>query len=479
MRLRSTLILAVLFAALAGFLYFVELPRETGRDANEKVLTFDRAAVTHIELEHPGRSVVLQKREGNWQLVEPVEAPADQRNVENLLQAVEDCEIKRTIGESHDLKLYGLDFPAATIEIGSDDGSIGTIKVGKKTPVGGSAYLLRSSDSAVHLTDATFVGRIDQKATDLRDKTVADFDKKAVRSLELRNQHGDVTLAAQDGGWRITAPREYEADSSQVDSLLSSLGSLRAVEFLSDDGTDLERFGLDHPRGTVTLGFQDGEPLELRIGNEREGKLRVQTNRRPTVYAVASWAANAFDKSLADLRDKTVASFAADDAAEIEIEAPGEERIELRKAEDGWKQRDGDEPVAQAAVGALLQELSSLRGFEIAAEAPDELAALGLDPASRSIRVRDGDGTVLAAVEIGSHAADGAEIEYSARAEGSSTVVHLREISFERIDKGSADLFEKPEVASEGTAAPVPNGETGDGVDDDPLDDAATSGEQG
>jgi hypothetical protein len=253
---------------------------------------------------------------------------------------------------------------------------------------------------------------------------------------------------------------------------------LRAVEFVSDDATDLERYGLDHPRGTVVLGFADGEPLELRIGNEREGKLRVQTNRSPTVYAVASWAANAFDKSLADLRDKTVASFTPEDAAEIEIEAPGQEPIVLSKSDDGWKPRDGDEPVAQGAVGELLQELSSLRGFEIAAEAPEDLAALGLAPPRRSIRVRDSDGAVLAAVEIGTHAADGAEVEYSARADGSSTVVHLREPSYERIDKAPTDLFEKP-VPSEGTAAPVPHRQTGDGVDHDSLDDAATSGKQG
>ncbi len=476
MRPRTTAILALLFAALAGYLYFVELPRRSDDGTDGAALDFDEATVSSIELEHPGRKVVLQRKDGDWTMVEPVQAPADRRSVENLLSAVEECEIKRTFTAVDDLAKYGLDVPSATIRLRAGDDEIGTIEVGKKTPVGGSAYILRSGDDSVHLTDATFLDRIDQKAADLRDKTILAFDKKSVRTLEVRANRGTVKLERDDDVWSIVAPREYGADASQVASLLSTLESLRATEFVEEEATDLARYGLAAPRGAIVLGLEEGDPLELRIGSEREGKLRVQTNRRPTVYAIASWAGASFDKGVDDFRDKTVARFAAPDAHEIEISGADGGRIGLRRSEDGWHAVTEEAEVEQAAVEELLRELSTLSGFEVAAESPPNLSDFGLDPPLRSLRVHDAGGNLLAAVAIGSHAADGAQSEYSALAEGSTTVFHIRDFVFERINKGQ-DLLEEP-VASEGAAPPVPDGEPGDGVNQEALDDTAAAGEE-
>ncbi len=476
MKVRNTAILAILFAALGGYLYYVELPRGANDASPAAALSFNFDAVSHIELEHPGRKVVLELRDGQWVMVEPVDAPADQRNVQNLVKAIQECAIKRTLGDVGDLAPYGLDFPSASVVLRAGDEDIGTLKIGKKTPVGGSAYLMRNDDTSVHLTDVAFLNRIDQKAEDLRDKRILTFDKETVRSLEMRGARGDVTLQKDGGTWKITRPSEYNADQTQVASLLSSLESLRATNFVDENPDDLDRYGLASPRNTVALGFAEGKSLELRVGSEHEGKLRVQSNRRPTVYAVASWAGATFDKGVNDFRDKTVARFAAEDASEVEIETPAGTRIRLRNSNDGWRQVSGDAEVKQAAVNEMLRELSTLSGFEIAADNPDNLSDFGLDPPRRSVRVHDSDGTLLAAITLGSHSVDGARVEYTALAQGSTTVFHIRDFVFERINKGQ-DLLVEP-ASSEGTATPVPNGDPSDGVDDDSLDDTAPTGEE-
>ncbi len=477
MKLRNTAILAILFAAFAGYLYYVELPRGTNESSADAALSFDIDAVSHIELEHPGRKVVLEQQDGQWMMIEPVDAPADHRNVQNLLRTVQECVIKRTLGDVDDLAPYGLDFPSASILLEAGDEDVGTLKVGKKTPVGGSAYLMRNDDTSVHLTDVAFFNRIDQKAEDLRDKTVLTFDKETVRSLEVRGARGDVALEKPGDTWKITEPSEYDADQTQIANLLSSLESLRATDFVDESPDKLDRYGLGSPRSTVTLGFAEGEPLELRISSEREGKLRVQSSQRSTVYAVASWAGNTFDKNVNDFRDKSIARFAAEDASEIEIETPSGTRIGLKKSDNGWQSISGDAEVEQAGVNELLRELSSLTGFEVAVDAPDNLADFGLDPPRRSVRVHDGEGALLAAITLGSHAVDGARVEYTALAEGSTTVFHIRDFEFERINKGQ-DLLVEP-TPSESTATPVPDGNSSDGVDDDALDDTAPAGEEG
>ncbi len=476
MDLRTTAILAILFAAIAGYLYFVEMGRDPDQEASSKALTFDKAAVSRIELEHPGRKVVLQHDGESWQMIEPVEAAADQRNVANLLDTLEECEIKRTLEDAGELPTYGLDFPSATVRIAVGDDTVGVIKVGKKTPVGGSAYILRNDDDSVHLTDGTLLDRIDKKVADLRDKTVLDFDKADVRSIGVRSARGEVALEKSDESWTIDTPASFSADGTQVGSFLSTLESLRATDFVTEESDNLARYGLEQPRITITLGVADGDPIQLRVGSELEGKLRVQTNRRDTVYAVAAWAMDGLDRGVADFRDKTIARFAAEDAAEIEIESSDGSRIALKKSDDGWTAAAGEPTVKQSAVEDLVRELSELTGFEIAADAPENLADLGLDPARRMLRVHDVEGELLAAVMIGSHTV-GAEVEHTARAEGATTVFHIRPFVYERINQGSS-LFEERDD-SEGAAAPVPNGDTGNGVDDEALDDTAAAGEEG
>lgn len=482
MSLRGTLVLALIFAALAGYLYFVELPRKTDDDETSALLRLDEASVSRIELEHPGRKVVLQKQDGAWQMLEPVAAPADQRSVENLIGAVGEARVKRTLEEAEELAVYGLDVPSATIRLEAGGESLGVIEVGRNAPVGGSVYVQRDDDGAVMLTDASFATRIDQQAADLRDKTILPFERGDVSWISIAAGADAAPLRMErDGdGWRITAPAAHAADRSAVSGLLSTLEALRAVDFLDEEGADLGRFGLDAPRRTLTLGLDDGEPLELRVGNEVEGKLRVQTNRRPTVYTVASWVADSVDKRPEHFRDKTVASFAPDTAAKVRITVPEGESLELSRTSDTWSAVGRDAAVDATAIAELLRVLSRLEGFEIAAELPPggDLSPFGLAPPRRTLRVSDAGGEQLAAVSIGSHAADGATTEYAAMAVDApnATVFHIREADYQSLDRGWEQLRARDD-GSEGAAAPIPDGDTGDGVDENPFDDAAPAGE--
>lgn len=491
MNLRSTLVLALIFAALAGYLYYVELPRTADENGGDVLLDIDPDAVSRIELEHPGRKVVLERRDGAWQMIEPVAAPADQRNVDNLIAAVDEAVVERTLAEAGDLASFGLDVPSATIRLQSGEQSPRILHIGKNAPVGASVYVRRDGEKEVRLSDAALATRLDQQPADLRDKTILSFDKDAVTTVSISGADGGVSLARQEGDWRITAPGEWKADQAAVEGLLSTLQSMRAVEFLSEDGAEPARYGLDAPTRVLTLTFAppqgqpDGaplaeDPLELRIGNDREGKLHVQTNRRPIVYAVASWAVDSAIKSAGHFRDKTIVSFAAEDAARIEIASPAESALALVRTDGDWTLAgDPATVVAQTAVGELLGAAAELHGFEVAADGPfepGELAALGLDPARRSIRVLGRDGEQLAVLQIGPHAADGARTEYAAIADGSSTVFLIPEDIYQRLDAGAEKLIERAEI-SEGAAPPVPDGEPGNGIDENALDDAAPAGE--
>ncbi len=481
MSFRATIALGVVFAALAGYLYFVERHRDVGDESDRAVLDFEAETIDSIELEHPGRTVVVRRDGEDWQMLEPVNAPADRRSVDNLIDALAKCRSSRTLEDVEDLASFGLDVPSATVTLSAGGKALPALRVGKKTPIGAQVYVQLAGQPSILLTEASFAARIDKKAADLRDKTILAFDTATVERITIARRGREPTvLQGEDGVWTLTAPGEHDADQTAVRSYVSTLRSMRATDFLSEEPADPKHYGLDKPLLRVTLGT-GGDEMALRVGNEREGKLRVQTNQRPTVYGVGTWLKDSLDKDAGHFRDKTIARFSEDDAASLRIDDAGVDPIVLRKQSDQWRVADPPAEAVQqgdlqsSRIDELVGELSNLEGYEIAADAPFDAAAFGLATPARTITVRDDGDAVVATVALGRRERDGVS-EYTAMAKDGASVFLIHADRAQRLMVERHELVSK---SSEGTPPPVPDAGADDGIDENPLDDAATAGEEG
>jgi hypothetical protein len=93
MKFRSTLVLALIFFALGAYLYLIEFERAEEETKKKTLFSFETDEVTKVELTYPDRQIIVQKKDGSWQLTAPIEAAADTVAVDNLVQAVADCEV--------------------------------------------------------------------------------------------------------------------------------------------------------------------------------------------------------------------------------------------------------------------------------------------------------------------------------------------------------------------------------------------------
>src|SRR2546427_225827 len=75
---------------------------------------------------------------------------------------------------------------------------------------------------------------------------------KDVQKIELHADGKDITLAQKDDTWSVESPAAYPADAATMRSFLSSLRSMRAVDF-PDPPSDLSAYGFDSPRLRLTL----------------------------------------------------------------------------------------------------------------------------------------------------------------------------------------------------------------------------------
>lgn len=474
---RSTVLVLLVLAALGAYVYWVELPGDTQKSEEERLLVLDEEAVTGISLTFPDRKLVLAKNDDGWRLTEPVDAGADATAVKNLLHVIGGAKITRTLEDVDDkLASYGLEEPAAVLALTTSDGTNPpALKVGEATSVGFSSYAQRSDDPNVYITAATFRSGMLKEPHDLRDKRVLIFEDQDVQRIGLVHAgEGEVeTLVLErpdaNTDWQITAPAKYAADGSETRALLSSTRGIRITDFVSDEAdVDLAPYGLDTPRLALTIGTgEDDPPQTLLLGGAHvdEEKKEIYAKRTDTaaIYSIPEFALKNLGKDLTTLRDKTVVRYDADAAATIEVTRVDGAGFILAKADDGWHFQvsdggdDGNEAEGTERAPTISRFVDDLHGFKgnlIVREGGFDLSAFRLDPPELRIAIRDGDGTELGALIASGGTVEGKDAIAYVMAQGSEILYAAKPYVFQRIDKKAADFRDTPNAA----ATPMPGG---------------------
>jgi len=359
-----------------------------------------------------GAAARLERRDGGFRLVEPLDFAVDRTTVEGLVGALAETKSEAVIEAPQDAAVYGLGDAGHTVRFGVADAEH-ALTVGDKTPVGGQTYARREGEPAVYTIPTHRANALRRSLTDLREKRVLRFDRETIERAELSWPGGGVALEKGEDGWRVTAPVEDAADAEAVDALLSDLSFLRAEGFVDAPPPDPE-LGLDRPAFEAKLTGEggDGETRihHLLVGDEQEGLARVARGAEAATYRIPAERFDDFPRTVAAYRFKELARFVPSDARQLEIAfhdpEAGAHVVIAEHGEDGWT--SSPEELAAGRAARMVAELASLRGSDIVAEAMGEaeLAALGLAPPNVTLRVRgapDGDalGPVLAEVQLG------------------------------------------------------------------------------
>ena len=481
--------LAVLLG-LGAYIYFVEFAKQEEAEQAKKLLQFDLEAVTHVALVYPDRELELKKDDEKWRITKPISVAADTPSVEALVKAVNSAEVSRTLEETQaDMALYGLNEPVVKVQLTLKDGTqLPQIAIGKDTPVGHSVYVQKANGKDILLTPQVFRLGMTKETKDLRDKTVVAFQKEEVSQIEVRRPAGaeeqggqaainaTVVLRKTDGGWTLDKPVSAQADAAMVNTFLSSLSSMRAQDFIEEPLLEAKEFGLDPPQLSVVLTLgDDGSKKTILVGAEKstdqEGakQRHVKRDDAETLYLVGDWTFRDLNKTVSDFRDKTVAHFAKDAVVRVEVKRQDGEGFLLIKGEEATWQIDTTQEgtLKESALGQFVTDMHELKGFEIAADNPENVGGYGLQEPLVTIRAYNEAEEKLAGMIIGQTSQDGTdgtekETHLFAMAEDGKTVFRLRDYVFDRLNKKPADFWEKTVEA----AAEAENGQDGQAAEE-------------
>jgi hypothetical protein len=177
-----------------------------------------------------------------------------------------------------------------------------------------------------------------------------------------QKQSAPVTLQKADvDQWQITGPKPYRADQQTIASVLSTLSAVNADRVVEEKASDRKQYGLDPPNVELDITGKGQGTRQLLLGDDTPtgGDVYAALAGDPRVFTVSSFSKTSLDKSLNDLRDKSMLTVNANKVSRVELLRKGQE-IEFDRTKDGWQiLKPTSSPADSSAVNDLVHSLTS------------------------------------------------------------------------------------------------------------------------
>ena len=334
-----------------------------------------------------------------------------------------------------------------------------------------------------------------QAVADDENKVWSGLAPGEVDAIEMTTLDGvEARFERREGRWWLVAPVLARADATALDAITNALTNLPKEGEVSGDRDPVDfDLGIDpsaagSARRLVRFEIA-GETRGLRVGRTTPvgGHRYVARLADDAVAYVESFRVNAFERNLADLRDRNVFTFASDDVERVGV-APGNDGREVVLARDAsgeWQlvapfEAKADEETVRelvsnlthlrardfvddpAAIDPAIRAQTALRlSWRLAGEARDHRARIaGSTADGRLFESADGTFFLVAEERLGEFAAEADAYRFKRLADFDLASARRVELHFM---EAAADRSETLDVVAELR-------ETGWASDDSPLD---------
>lgn len=375
--------------------------------------------VIRLELKHPGGFLQLALREGQWRIQQPIDARADNRRVELLIQSLMALKID-AFGAPEapsDPAVYGLTADEAVMQVTlTTEGGRAplVLTVGKgRQDVPALVYARISDVYSVCSINRDVLALQAIKVDALRDRRLCSADPAAIISILLREGDSKLVLEkTEKTGWMIMEPFRFKADAQAVGGLLRAICNLKIAESSGGGSTNsiggsLSSFSCQLALATVLSSSTptNQPPLPLSEGIRWSYRFSVpvpgrssspvyceETKMMADVQALelsAVWPTSLPGLSLGDPRpymDCRMCEIASDQVRRITLARNGREETVTVGTDGIWlADSPPDGQIVKGAIPALLSLASSLQAERIESMNATNVLSYGIDEASPRI----------------------------------------------------------------------------------------------
>src|SRR5579864_5425789 len=346
MKIRGLLIATLVFAVLAGVLYWSNRRKSSAEaakpdaDAAPAILKLDENSITHLEVKKKDAPAIeLTKNGADWKITEPKPFAADQSTVSSMVSAISALNAERLVEDkSTDVQRYGLDHPSFELDVTEKDNKTQRLLLGDNTPAGSAVYAGLAGDPRVFTIAAYSKTSIDKSLNDLRDKRLLTVNPDKLSRLEISGKNGDIEFGRNKDEWQILQPKPMRADSETVGELVRKLTDARMDLSASETAAKESDAAFAHGTPVATVKATDESSTE---------QMQIRKNK-DSYYARSSVVEGAY---------KLDSSFGDADPGKLEIHSDSKAYSLLRGGQDWW---DNGKKIDESSVATVISDLRNL-----------------------------------------------------------------------------------------------------------------------
>jgi len=287
-KFKGTLISALVFVILLGFIYF--------RDSdNKKVVnaegSYDFAIdgeVLALEIYYPKSWVLLENEDGKWVLIKDEDSfSPDIKLINNLIEDIKNTNIAGTLPvDEVDLDQFGIESAKAEIVVSTADADHRFI-IGDKIPVGSGTYVYIPDENLVLVAEKDYLNNyLNLSPEDFRDRDLFDFVSEAVNRISIRSASFNVDMFKEDGEWYLEEDDQLFVDENKIDEILWIFAKAKVLNFEDENPDSLTKYGLDEPLAEIRF-YQDDRIQGVVFGKRKDkDSYYIKSDSDGAVYSI-------------------------------------------------------------------------------------------------------------------------------------------------------------------------------------------------
>ena len=234
----------------------------------------------------------------------------------------------------------------------------------------------------------------DTESTEEENPEIISIASADVKSIKFVIDKKEVTFEKDGDSWAKSDETAFPVDQDKIDTLVSSLSSIKAERTL-ENVEDASEYELDQPENTITVTTEDGETTVIQLGMENDSTSQeyIDLNKdSSTVYVVSNSSFSSFEGTLYDFAKSGV--FPTVDSSTVsKISVDGKDSsYVVEKDENNFWNITGDGETEKADSAKTTSLASALSSMAYASYvnyncAEGELSQYGLDKPYAEITV--------------------------------------------------------------------------------------------
>jgi len=385
----KTLVLFVILAILAAYVYFYEIKGGEERDEADKIakkiLVLESDSVRIIEIRSVFNRFIFERLGDDWRIKDPVQTGGDKSTIDGLLTTLKNMdkirEFSINAGEQKDYGLVGRSY-LVIFELNS--GRRDSLRFGDNTPVGSNVFVSKG-DTNVYTVPANAKNTVTKNLFDWRDKSIAKVKESEISGFQLKNTKGSFQLVKEGSDWQLLKPKKARADNSTVSTLLRKFENGKAKSVVSETLDNPGQYNLKRPVYQIDLYVGEGKAhKQLILSKLINNTSNIKDDSRPQVMTVDSIFIRDIDKSFFQLRYKKIAEFDKNSVDSVFVTQGDSSLYFVKDTSDTWLLA-GETKVKEWKMNSLLNSLNNLEAKKYLLENISSVINYGLNRPERII----------------------------------------------------------------------------------------------